>query len=101
MLNKSMVQMALIAFSLILICSFGTYAQKTDCTKTTDAAIAEAVAAKVKAKYESQINHINIKVKDGVVTLENWVTKKNIKKDIEKIAKKTACVKKVINNLNK
>ena len=97
--KQSIVKMALVAFSLILICSFGIYAQKTDCAKTTDAEITEAVTAKIKAKYESQMKHLIIKVQDGVVTLESWVTTKKIRSDIEKIAKKTACVKQVVNNL--
>ena len=97
--KQSIVKMAVVAFSLILICSFGTYAQKTDCSKTTDAEITEAVTAKIKAKYESQLKHLIIKVQDGIVTLDSWVTTKKIKGDIGKIAKKTACVKQVVNNL--
>ena len=97
--KQSIVKMVVVTFSLILMCSFGTYAQKTDCSKTTDAEITEAVTARIKAKYESQMKHILIKVEDAVVTLDSWVTTKKIRGDIEKIVKKTACVKKVVNNL--
>lgn len=87
------------AFSLILVCSFGTYAQKTDCTQTTDAQITEAANAAIKVKYEAQLTHISVQVKDKIVTITGWVTTKNIRKDIEKIVKKIACVKKVVNKL--
>ncbi len=91
--------MALLAFSLMLAFNFGTYAQKTDCSKTTDTAIVDAIYAKIQAKYKSQMSHINVRIKDGEVTLEGWATAKKVKQDIEKMAKKASCVKKVMNNL--
>lgn len=87
------------AFSLMLAFNFGTYAQKTDCSKTTNAETVDVIYNKIKVKYGAQMSHINVRIKDGVVTLEGWATTKGVKKDIEKFAKKTSCVKKVMNNL--
>ena len=99
MLNKSMVKMVLMAFSLMLAFSLGAYAQKTDCSKMTDPEIIDAIYASVNVKYADQTNHINIRIKEGVVTVEGWATTKNVKKDIEKAAKKIKCVKQVVNEL--
>ncbi len=99
MTNKSIVKMALVAFSLVLMFSFGTHAQTIDCTRATDAEITDAIIAKITVKYKSQMSHIYVNFKDGEVTLRGWVTKKSIKMDIEKIVKKIKCVKKVVNNL--
>lgn len=89
----------LIAFSLILAFNFSTFAQNKDCANTTDEEIVKAIYEKIKVKYADQINHINVRAKDGVVTLEGWVTTEKIKKDIRKIAKKIKCVKQVVNDL--
>lgn len=102
MTTKSILKITLLAFSLMLTCSLGTYAQKTDCSKTTDAMIVDAIYAKMKVKYEAQTDHINVRSKAGVVTVEGWVTTKGAKKDIGKLAKnavKGGCVKSVTNNL--
>jgi osmotically-inducible protein OsmY len=99
MKNKSVIKILLIAFGLILAFNFGTLAQKTDCSKTTDEEIVKAIYEKIKVKYADQIKHINVRSKDGVVTIEGWVTTEKIKKDIGKIAKKVKCVKQVINEL--
>lgn len=94
-----MLKTTLLAFSLMLVCTLGTYAQKTDCSKTNDDQIVDSIYAKIKVKYAAQMNHINVRIKEGVVTLEGWATTKGVRKDIEKFGKKTACVKKVMNNL--
>ena len=99
MTSKSIVKITFLAFSLMLICSIGTHAQKTDCSKTTDTMTVDAIYAKMKVKYEVQMSHVNIRSKDGVVTVEGWATTKGVKKDIEKLARKTGCVKSVANNL--
>jgi len=99
MTNKSMLKTTLLAFSLMLAFSLGAHAQKTDCSKTTDTEIVDSIYSKIKVKYEAQMSHINVRIKDGVVTLEGWVTKKGVKKEVEKFARKTGCVKKVMNNL--
>ena len=94
-----MMKIILMAFSLILAFNFSAFAQKTDCTKTTDDEIIAAIYNKIKVKYADQIKHINIRAKDGVVTIEGWVTTEKIKKEIGKYAKKIKCVKQVINDL--
>lgn len=99
MKNSVIHKIALMAFFIMLAFGFSVYAQKTDCTKKTDAEIVEAIYNKIKVKYESQIDHINVRIKDGTVTLEGWATTKSVRKEIEKFAKKTDCVKKVVNNL--
>ena len=99
MTNKSILKVTLLAFSLMLMCSLGTYAQKTDCSKTTDTMIVDAIYAKMKVKYEAQMGHVNIRSKAGVVTVEGWATTNGVKKDVVKFAKKTSCVKSVVNNL--
>ena len=99
MINKSILKMALMAFSLILVCSFGTYAQKNDCSNASDGKITDAANAAVRVLYEDQLSHISIQVKDKVATITGWVTTKDIRKDIENIVKKMPCVKKVVNQL--
>ena len=99
MTYKSMLKMVLLAFSLVLAFNLGTYAQKMDCSKTTDDQMVDSIYAKIKAKYEGQMKHINVRISGGVVTLEGWATTKGVKKDIEKFAKKTGCVKSVTNKL--
>ena len=102
MTKKSMVKITLAVFSLILFSSVGASAQKTDCSKMTDAQIVKAIYDKMKKKssLERQILRVNVRSKDGVVTLEGWTTTKKIKAEIVKIAQKIKCVKQpVINNL--
>ncbi len=94
----SILKITLAIFSLIIAFNIGALAQKTDCTKTTDAEIVKAVMDKISVKYADQMSHINVHVENGVVMLEGWTTKKAVK-DIAKIAKKVSCVKKVMNNL--
>lgn len=95
----SWLKLTLAIFSLMMAFNLGVFAQKTDCSKTTDEEIVNSIYDKIKVKYEDQIPHINVRIKDGVVTMEGWVTTKSIRKEIEKLAKKTKCVKKVVNNL--
>lgn len=102
MTTKSIVKITLAIFSLILFSNVAASAQyKTDCSKTTDADIVKAIYAKMKKKsrLDQQIIHVNVRSKDGVVTLEGWTTTAKIKAEIIKIAEKTKCVKQVINEL--
>jgi len=98
MTHKSIVKTVLAVCSLMLLFSTGTLAQKIDCSKMTDDEIVQAVYDKIKVKYSDQINHINVRVKDKVVTLEGWTTTKKVKKEIEKFAQKIQCVKKPVDN---
>ena len=99
MKKQSMIKIALAVFAMLLISSVGAFAQKPDCSKTTDDDIVKSVYDKMKVKYARQMKHVNVRSQDGVVTLEGWTTTKSIKKEIEKFAKKTSCVKKVENKL--
>ncbi len=88
------------AFAIMLVFCIAVSAQsKPDCTKVTDKDIVKAVYEKIMTKYAAQVNHINVRSSDGVVTIEGWVTTKKIKKEIEKWAKKVSCVKRVVNTL--
>jgi hypothetical protein len=100
MKNQLFIKALIAVFALMLIFSAGASAQaKPDCTKVTDNDLVKAVYAKIVTKYKAQVSHINVRVKDGVVTIEGWVTTKSVKKEIEKWAKKVSCVKKVVNIL--
>lgn len=99
MTGKSMVKTVLMVFSLTILFNLGVYAQKTDCSKTTDAEVVKAIYDKIKVKYANQIIHINVRIKDGIVTLEGWARDKGVRKEIGKYAKKTSCVKNVVNKL--
>ncbi len=111
MTNKSNCKTLIAVFSLILIFSIGAFAQtnanqsnndknkKPDCAQVTDADTVKAIYDKIKIKYANQTKHINVRIKDNAVTLEGWATTKGVRKDIEKYAKKTNCVKTVVNNL--
>ena len=96
---KSILKWSMMVFAAILALNFGAYAQKTDCSQKTEKDIVMAVYEKIKIKYANQINHINVRYKDGVVTLEGWATTKNVSREIEKLAKKVGCVKRVVNDL--
>lgn len=111
MTNKSNRKTLVAVFSLILLFSVGVLAQtdanqskddkhKTpDCAQITDADTVKAIYDKIKIKYAGQTKHINVRIKDNIVTLEGWATTKGVKKEIGKYAKKTNCVKQVVNNL--
>ena len=111
MSNKSNIKTLAAVFSLLLIFSIGALAQtdsdksknnknkKPDCAQVTDTETVKAIYDKIKVKYAGQMRHINVRIKDNVVTLEGWATTKGVRKEIEKYAKKTNCVKKVVNKL--
>ena len=99
MKRNSILRWSMMVLAAIIALNLGAYAQKTDCSQKTEKDVVVAVYEKIKVKYANQIRHINIRFKDGVLTLEGWVTTKSIRKDIEKIAKKTECVKQVVNEL--
>jgi len=111
MTNKSNCKTLIAVFSLILIFSIGTLAQtdsdksknnknkKPDCTQFSDANTVKAIYDNIKVKYAGQMNHINVRIKENIVTLEGWATTKGVRKEIGKYAKKAICVNKVVNNL--
>lgn len=83
----------LILLTISLLLTVAASAQKVDCNATTDAQIVTEIMGKIKLKYASQMNHINVRSTDRVVTVEGWVTTKKIKGEIDKIVKKAKCVK--------
>jgi hypothetical protein len=102
MKKQTIIKLTLAIFSLILFSNVAATAQKkNDCAQTTDDEIVKAIYDKMKkkSKYDKQIIHVNVTSKDGVVKLEGWATTEKIKLEIEKLALKIKCVKKVVNNL--
>lgn len=95
----SFLKITLAIFAFLIACNLTVSAQKVDCSKTTDEEIVAAIQTNLSAKYSSQMNHINIHVKNGEVIIQGWTPNKKDRKEIEKIVKKTKCVKKVTNNL--
>lgn len=101
MKTLAILRITLAVLFLLMLGSLSISAQSTDCSKTTDADIVKAIQEKLNAKYADQMSHVNVHVENGVVYLEGWVANKDARKDIEKIAKNTSCVKKVKSNLKK
>lgn len=99
MTKRSMVKITLAVLALALFSSVGASAQ--DCSKMTDAEIVKAIYDKMKKKpkLDAEIMHVNVRSKDGVITLEGWTTSQKNKKAIVKIAEKIKCKKQVINEL--
>jgi osmotically-inducible protein OsmY len=100
-MKTNKIKMILMAvFAILLATAVDVSAQKkTDCTTPDDEAIVKAIYAKISKKYDDQVIHINVRSKNGEVTIEGWATTKKILKDIGKMAKKVSCVKKVENKL--
>lgn len=99
MKTNGILKLALATVVVVLLAGISASAQKTDCAAKTDEQIVKEIYAKISEKYDDQIIHINVRSKDGVVTLEGWGTTKKVVKDIVKMAKKIKCVKKVENLL--
>jgi hypothetical protein len=94
---NSILKMAFLVISLMLAFNANSFAQTNDCAKTTDDQIVDAIYKKLdNSKYKNQTSHINVRSKDGVVTVEGWATDDKAKAGIVKIAKKVKCVKKVV-----
>jgi BON domain len=94
---NSNLKMAFLVISLMLAFNAISFAQRNDCAKTTDDQIVDAIYKKLeKSKYKDQTNHINVRSKDGVVTVEGWTTDDKAKLNIIKIVKKIKCVKSVV-----
>ncbi len=95
----SVIKGTLLSALVIVFAASAATAQKVDCKTQTDQDVAFAVMDNLRVKYASQMNHINVRSKDGVVTIEGWTTTKKFRSEIEKIVKKTKCVKKIVNKL--
>ncbi len=115
MIKKSTVQIIMTAFVLILFSSISATAagsdkkvkakkaaaSQTNCSKTADADIVQAIKEQFEADTEikDQMRHINVSVKKRVVTLEGWLDGKESVAKAVAFAKKTKCVKKVTSRL--
>lgn len=100
MKRQAFLKTILAMFAVVLLSNVAASAQKkSDCAATTDAEIVKAVYAKLAVKYDIQLIHINVRSKDGVLTVEGWATTKKVRSDIEKIIKKVSCVKSLTNKL--
>jgi BON domain len=99
MKKQSILKTTLVLFAFMAIFGLSVSAQKTDCSKTTDSEITDAILGKIKVKYADQMSHINVSVENGVVSLQGWTADKKAIKEIGKLAKKTSCVKSVVNNI--
>ena len=89
-------------FSLMVI--FGAAAdafsqKKIDCSTASDADMVKQLYAKIKKKYADQMNHINVRSTDKVITIEGWVTTKSARTQIEKWANQIKCKVSVVNTL--
>lgn len=89
----------LLILAAILLISSAANGQKTDCTTQTDEQIALSAMKNMRPRYGTQMNHINVRSKSGVVTIEGWASTKKIRGEVEKVVKKSPCVKKVDNKL--
>jgi osmotically-inducible protein OsmY len=83
---------------MVVSCAVDASAQKVDCSARTDAEIVSSIYAKIKEKFPTYMRRVNVTSTKGVVTLRGWAAKKSIRSDIEKIAKKVACVKQPVKN---
>ncbi len=75
-------------------------ATQNACVSVTKEQLVKSIYDKIKVKYEGQRTHINVSVKDNVVTLDGWATTKQVSKMIVRYARITKCVKSVVNNLS-
>ncbi len=97
---RLVIKMAFLMLFFITAFSLNAVAQRTDCSKTTDQQIVDAAYAKLeKSKFKEQLNHVNIRSKDGVVTIEGFAVKDKDSVGIENIVKKIKCVKSIVNDL--
>ncbi len=76
-------------------------AAQSDCTTATDADIVAAIQEKIKAdkRFDDQRKHINVSSENRVVTLSGWAKGRAQVKDLIKLARTTACVKRVVSRL--
>ncbi len=90
----------MVCFTLATIAAFGVNPiHATAVADCDNVAVVKSIYKQIKVKYDGQKSHINVRIKDNILTLEGWVTTKAVKKEIEKYAKKTKCVKMVENKL--
>ena len=110
MLKRSNRERIVLSLSLLLLFVAGLLASchrkpvtpgAQDCAKRTDRHLAKDIKRRVKAdrQFDNQRHHVNVSVKDRVVTLEGYVVGTEAVTTLEKYASETACVTKVVNRL--
>lgn len=115
MSKKSALQVAVIAVVLMTLLSFEALfsgnvqpaeakvmnVQQPNCAATTNADLVKAVKESLSAdsQIKDQMRHLNVSVKNRIVTLEGWLDGKATVSKAIVIARKTKCVRKVINRL--
>ena len=82
---KSILKWSLMVLGLVITFNFGADAQKTDCSQKTEKEIVLSVYDKLKVKYADQLEHINVRFADGVLTIEGYVTNEKYIKKISKL----------------
>ena len=74
---------------------------KPDCSKTSNADIVKAIKEHLQADPDlaPEMSHLNVSVKKKTVKLEGWLSDKTLIAKAVAIARKSHCVKKVIDKL--
>ena len=100
-MKKSTVQMMLATAFIALFLSASAAFAQTDCSKTTDAELVQAIKQQFEADTEikDQMRHINVSIKNRRVTLEGWLDGKAVINRAIAIVKKTECVRSVASRL--
>jgi osmotically-inducible protein OsmY len=76
-------------------------AAQTPCTATTDAQLVAAIQEKIKAdhRFDDQWRHINVSLRNRIVTLRGWAMGSQQVRDLIRLARTTRCVRRVVNKL--
>jgi osmotically-inducible protein OsmY len=106
MLNRSNAERTVLGLSLALLFVAGLFASCTskpqtpgplDCAKISDRRLARDFKRQVRAdrQFDDQRRHINVSIRDRVVTLEGRVSGADASATLEKYARELGCVTKV------
>src|SRR2546423_6645596 len=108
MLNRSNAERTVLGLSLALLFVAGLFASCTsrprtpgaqDCAKISDRRLVKNFKKRVRAErqFDNQRRHINVSIRDRVVTLEGRVSSTDASAALEKYAYELGCVTKVEN----
>ena len=110
MLNRSNAERTVLGLSLTLLFVASLFASCTskprtpgpqDCAKISDRRLVKNFKKRVRAdrQFDDQRRHINVSIRDRVVTLEGRVSAADASAALEKYAYELGCVTKVANRL--
>jgi osmotically-inducible protein OsmY len=110
MLNRSNAERTVLGLSLALLFVAGLFASCTsrprtpgpqDCAKVSDRRLTRDFKRRVRAdrQFNEQRRHINVSIRDRVLTLEGRVSSADASAALEKYAYELGCVTKVENRL--